>query len=80
MMLSRISTYQFQPSGDTAAVFQLGSVTPALTEKMTAAIQPAGYWTGSPTAGLTNFASGIYTVAAGDEWGAMVILHFTVTQ
>jgi hypothetical protein len=80
MMLSQISTYQFQPSGDTAAVFQLGSVTPALTEKMTAAIQPGGYWTGNPTAALTDFAPGIYTVAAGDEWGAMVILHFTVTQ
>ena len=80
MMLSQISTYQFQPSGDTAAVFQLGGASPVLTEKMTSAIQPAGYWTGSPTAVLTDFTPGIYTVAAGDEWGAIVILHFTVAQ
>jgi hypothetical protein len=26
------------------------------------------------------FELGIYTVAAGDEWGALIILHFTVTQ
>jgi hypothetical protein len=80
MMLSQISTYQFQPSSDTAVVFQLGNPDPVLSEKMTAVIQPAGYWTGSPTAALTDFTPGIYTVAAGDEWGAIVILHFTVAQ
>jgi hypothetical protein len=26
------------------------------------------------------FDPGIYTVVGGDEWGALVILHFTVTN
>jgi hypothetical protein len=38
-----------------------------------------GYWTGnSPSAAFTNFEPGIYTVVAGDEWGALVFVHFTV--
>jgi len=40
-----------------------------------------GYWTGnSPSAAFTNFEPGIYTVVAGDEWGALVFVHFTVTN
>jgi hypothetical protein len=27
-----------------------------------------------------NFVTGVYTVVAGDEWGALVVLHFTVTN
>jgi hypothetical protein len=50
------------------------------TEKMNAQIHPAGYWTGSPNGALINFVPGVYTVVAGDEWGAMVFLHFTVSQ
>ena len=80
MILAEISTYAFQPSGDIADVFQLGGIDPVLTEKMNAGVQPTGYWTGSPNAALTNFTPGIYTVVAGDEWGAMVFLHFTVSQ
>jgi len=38
-----------------------------------------GYWTGnSRSAIFTNFKPGIYTVVAGDEWGALVFVHFTV--
>jgi hypothetical protein len=38
-----------------------------------------GYWTGnSRSAVFTNFEPGIYTVVAGDEWGALVFIHFTV--
>jgi hypothetical protein len=78
MILSDISTYAFQPSGDTADVFQLGGTEPVLTETMNVQIHPTGYWTGSPNGALTNFAPGVYTVVAGDEWGALVVLHFTV--
>jgi len=40
-----------------------------------------GYWNGnSPSAVFTNFEPGVYTVIAGDEWGALVIVHFTVTE
>jgi hypothetical protein len=80
MIPAEISTYAFQPSGDTADVFQFGGINPVLTEKMNAQIHPAGYWTGSPNGALINFVPGVYTVVAGDEWGAMVFLHFTVSQ
>ena len=80
MILAEISTYAFQPSGDTADVFQLGGIDPVLTEGMNAQIHPAGYWTGSPNGVLTSFVPGVYTVVAGDEWGALVVLHFTVSQ
>ena len=80
LILSEISMYAFQPSGDTADLFQLGGTDPVLTEGMNVQIHPAGYWTGSPNGALTNFVPGVYTVVAGDEWGALVVLHFTVSQ
>jgi hypothetical protein len=80
MILADISTYAFQPSGDNADVFQLGGTEPVLTEQMNAQIDPTGYWTGNANETLTGFAPGVYTVVAGDEWGALVVLHFTVSQ
>lgn len=80
MILADISTYAFQSSSDTAGVFQLGGVDPVLTEAMNAQIHPTGYWAGSTNGELTNFVPGVYTVVAGDEWGALVVLHFTVSQ
>ncbi len=37
-----------------------------------------GYWTQSCEFG--NFEPGVYTVAAGDEWGTLAVVHFTVTE
>ena len=39
-----------------------------------------GYWPNGSLSKLTSFEPGVYTVVAGDEWGALVVLHFTVTQ
>jgi len=39
-----------------------------------------GYWTNSGIYSFSNFKPGVYTVVAGDEWGALVVLHFTVSQ
>jgi hypothetical protein len=50
-------------------------------QQMYAQAQPNGYWTGAdPDAVQHNFEPGVYTIVAGDEWGALVILHFTVAQ
>jgi len=47
---------------------------------MTTKVTSAGFWTGSrPDATLNIFTPGIYTVVGGDEWGALVILHFTIS-
>jgi hypothetical protein len=38
----------------------------------------SGFWAGNPRATEQNFAPGIYTLLAGDEWGNLVLTHFTV--
>ncbi|HUI91067.1 MAG TPA: carboxypeptidase-like regulatory domain-containing protein [Chitinivibrionales bacterium] len=70
-----ITNYDFQPSSD-----------------LNYGIKLAGFWTGNLTlinsfpcanpvecnSTFNNFTPGIYTIVGGDEWGALVILHFTV--
>jgi hypothetical protein len=78
-ILSGISAYEFQPSSDTAAIFQNSSSSPAMTESMNSEVQSTGYWVASPSETLTNFAPGIYTVVGGDEWGTLVVANFMVS-
>ena len=78
-ILSGISAYEFQPSSDTAAIFQNSGSSPAMTESMNSEVQSTGYWVASPSETLTNFTPGIYTVVGGDQWGALVVAHFTVS-
>ena len=82
-ILADISYYVFQPLSDTAAVFQMSESTAGFTAGMNAEVEPAptGYWANDNVgAAFTNFEPGIYTVVAGDEWGALVLVHFTVSQ
>ena len=69
MILSGISSYVFQPLNDVAALYQISNTEPFI-EKINTEVQ---------TTGLTDADSGVYTVVAGDEWGNMVVLHFTVS-
>jgi len=69
MILSGISSYVFQPLNDVAAIYQISNTEPFI-EKINTEVQ---------TNGLTDADSGVYTVVAGDEWGNMVVLHFTVS-
>ncbi len=74
------TSYSFQPLSDTA-VLEGGSYNSSNGLKMQYEISVNGYWPGdnfSSNSQLTNFEPGIYTVVAGDEWGNLVILHFTV--
>jgi hypothetical protein len=80
MILSEITYYNFQPSSDIADIFGSCALNPCLTVEMNSEVNETGYWTGnSPTATLNNFTPGVYTVVGGDEWGTLVILHFTVS-
>ncbi|MDA4132481.1 MAG: hypothetical protein OK454_05060 [Thaumarchaeota archaeon] len=78
MILASIGSFEFQASSDNATVF--GGCQPAadgcMSEIINSTVSFNGYWNGSA---LTSFPSGVYTVVAGDEWGGMAILHFTVT-
>jgi len=83
MILTDISSYVFQPLSDSAAVFQMSESTAVFTAGMNTEFEPAptGYWASNNVgATFTNFEPGVYTVVAGDEWGALVEVHFTVTN
>jgi len=84
MTLAGISSYVFQPLSDNAALFQMSESTPVINNmEMDTEFEPAptGYWASNEVGStFTNFEPGVYTVVAGDEWGNLVILHFTVAQ
>jgi hypothetical protein len=79
-MLSGISTYAFEPSGDTAAIFQNSGTSPVTTDNMNSEVQPTGYWVANPNETLIDFDPGVYTVVGGDEWGDLAVIHFTVAE
>jgi hypothetical protein len=77
-MLAAVS-YDFKPWSDIADIYT-GYDSEPWSINMTAKVTSAGFWTGSPpNATFSNFTPGIYTVVGGDEWGALVILHFTIS-
>jgi hypothetical protein len=79
-----ISSYVFQPLSDTASVFQISESTAVFNNmEMNTEFEPGprGYWASNNIgAAFTLFEPGVYTVVAGDEWGALVFVHFTVSQ
>jgi len=78
MILAGVTSYGFQPSSDIVAIYTSYDSEP-WSINMTTKVTSAGFWTGSrPNATFSNFTPGIYTVVGGDEWGALVILHFTI--
>jgi hypothetical protein len=75
------TSYSFQPSSD-AAYLEGGSYSSSNgVMKMQYELQLNGYWDGNPMEAVQdNFNPGVYTVVAGDEWGALVVAHFTISQ
>ena len=76
-----IQSYDFQPTSDIAAVNTGETPNPWFTSAITYGLSQSYYWAGAGS-NLTqrNFTPGVYTVVGGDEWGALVVLHFTVTD
>jgi hypothetical protein len=74
------TAYDFKPSSDIALLkgdAPDSSTTFEMSTKVTAGI----YWVGSlPNAVQQFYSPGVYTVAGGDAWGDLIILHFTVTS
>jgi hypothetical protein len=78
-VLSSISSYVFQPSSDTADVYGSCEPEPCLDDiKVGGTLTYTGFWTDEQESTFINFTSGTYTVACGDEWGTLIILHFLV--
>ena len=75
-----IGTYTFN-SASGVAIIKGSNPDETQTTEMGANFGIWSFWAGSrPNATQTNFTPGIYTVVAGDEWGALVVDHFTVTE
>lgn len=75
LLIRYITGYLFQPSSNLAVVLPAGSGANATA--MSANLTAAAEFT-SPGTQATPLAPGPYTIAAGDEWGSVVFLHFTV--
>ena len=69
------SYYHFLPKTDTAVV-QVGMGNQTVTLPMGTSIPITGYWTAEGS--FTPLQHGTYTLVAGDEWGALAMLHFSV--
>ena len=75
MILSRISSYSFYPLSDRADVMGSCESNPCFTEEMNVTTVVGGSWSGDSSVPLP---AGVYTVVAGDEWGALLFGHFEV--
>jgi hypothetical protein len=72
-----IHSYDFQPSSDIAAINGACVGTSCPTRAMSYTITVSGYW--NDVGMYTPFQPGQYTAVGVDEWGQMVVSHFTVT-
>ncbi len=77
-----VASYFFAAQSSNASLGIAPSGTfPALP--MTDPVNVNGTWTGSTNGGSSSyheFSPGIYTVIAGDEWGNLIIVHFSITS
>jgi hypothetical protein len=81
LILAGITAYDFKASSNAADIIGACEPNPCLLDMtMQTVILVKGYWTTGSMVNLNNFDPGIYTVAAGDEWGNLAILHFTITK
>jgi hypothetical protein len=73
MLIRLVTGYLFSPLNDSAVILP-GS--PNATTLMAVNVTTIGTFNDS----LTPFGPGTYTVAAGDEWGGLTVLHFSVSN
>lgn len=77
-----IQSYSFQPNSDNASFAYECTPAPCYSEvfPQSATVDFNGSWSSpSETPVLSNLTQGVYTVAAGDEWRQLVLLHFIVS-
>jgi hypothetical protein len=73
-----ITSYDFEPLSDFAITYSIES-SPG-HGPMTHTAKVTGFWSGQPPQAFSKFTPGIYTVVGDDEWGALVIEHFTIVN
>lgn len=77
LMIRLITGYVFQPSSDLAVVLPSGPNATA-TRMYANVTATTVYAMGAAESSNSPLRPGTYTVAAGDEWGSVVVAHFTV--
>jgi len=73
------TSYSFSPFIDVATLSG-GGYNSSNAIRLHIEISVNGYRPNNESASSHNFEPGVYTVVAGDEWGTLVVLHFTVTN
>jgi hypothetical protein len=73
------TSYSFQPFIDVATL-NGGDYNSSDAIRLHIEISVNGYWPNKESSSSRNLEPGVYTVVAGDEWGTLVILHFSVTN
>jgi hypothetical protein len=73
------TAYSFSPFID-VAVLNGGDYNSSNAIRLHIEISVNGYWPNNESASSNNFEPGIYTIVAGDEWGTLAVLHFTVAN
>jgi len=78
MLIRLVTGYLFQPTSDLAVILPSGPNAKAapISANVTATAEYA--FGAGLTASSTPLGPGTYSVAAGDEWGSVVVIHFTV--
>jgi hypothetical protein len=75
-----VTAYHFEPLSDIATL-DATAIDQSATFEMSTEVSVWSYWAGiPPNAVQHDFEPGVYTVVAGDEWGVVVVVHFTVTK
>ncbi len=87
MLVRYVTGYLFQPSSDMALILPgTGNATQMLSivnatgiySPLMASTTSSGMGGATSNSMMEGFPPGTYTAVAGDEWGALVILHFTI--
>lgn len=76
MYIRLVTAYLFQPASDLAVILPSGPNSPATP--MLANVTATTVYASGATLSSSPLGPGTYTVAAGDEWGSVVVIHFTV--
>jgi hypothetical protein len=76
MLLRLVTAYLFQPTSDMAVILPSGPN--AAATPMSANITATTEYGSGMSLSYTPLGPGTYSVAAGDEWGSVVVIRFTV--
>jgi hypothetical protein len=77
MFIRLVTGYLFQPASDLAVVLPSGPN--ATATEMSANVTATGqYGVGPSPSSSVPLGPGTYTAVAGDEWGSLVVVHFTI--